>query len=91
MTLIPQIVYVLCALTSLACTILLLRGYRRTKVSLLFWAGASFLAFTVSNLLLVVDLAIIGPDYDLSLVRGVPTLVGVILLLYGLIRSNTQI
>jgi hypothetical protein len=40
MTLVPQVVYVLCAVTSLACTVLLLRAYRRTKVS---WYGAILL------------------------------------------------
>ena len=91
MNLLPQIVYVLCALTSLTCTVLLWRGYRRTRVRLLFWSGAAFFSFTLSNLLLVLDLAILGPDYDLSLLRGVPTLAGVLLLLYGLIRTNTEI
>jgi drug/metabolite transporter (DMT)-like permease len=91
MNVVPQIVYLLCAVTSCACTVLLLRGHRRTRVSLLFWSGVAFLAFTVSNLLLVVDLAIMGPDYDLSLWRGLHNLAGVVLLLYGLIRTRAEL
>ena len=35
-------VYVLCALTSLACAVLLLRAYLRRKVRLLLWSGLGF-------------------------------------------------
>jgi hypothetical protein len=91
MTLLPQIVYVLCALTSGACMVLLLRGYSRTRMSLLLWSGLSFMAFTISNVLLFIDLAIVGPTYDLSLWRTIPTLAGVVLLLYGLIRTNSDL
>jgi hypothetical protein len=91
MTLVPQIVYLLCAITSFTCMVLLLRGYRRTKVALLFWSGWAFLAFTIANLMLFVDLAIVGPAYDLWVFRTVPTLVGVLLQLYGLIRTNTEV
>jgi hypothetical protein len=91
MNLLPQIVYLLCAVTSFICMVLLLRGYKRTKVSLLFWSGWAFLTFTVSNLLLFVDLVVMGPEYDLWVWRTVPTLVGVLLLLYGLIRTNTEV
>lgn len=91
MNVLPKIVYILCAVTCVVCTALLFKGYRRTRVSLLFWSGAAFLAFTVSNLLLVVDLALLGPEHDLSLLRSIPSLVGVVLLLYGLIRTNTEL
>ena len=90
MNLIPQIVYILCAGTSFACTALLARGYKRTKIALLFWSALAFLAFAVSNILLFVDLVVLGPAYDLSFWRTIPTLVGVVLMLYGLIRTNTE-
>jgi len=83
-----EIVYLLCALTSAACTALLLRGYRRTRVPLLFWSSAGFLALAASNALLFVDLAIF-PEYDLSMYRQITTLTGVVLLLYGQIRTHT--
>jgi hypothetical protein len=82
-----EIVYMLCGLTSFACTALLLRGYLRTRLPLLFWSGAAFLAFTVANILLFLDL-VTFPHMNLQIWRQALTLVGVMLLLYGLIRSN---
>ena len=83
-----EIVYLLCALTSAACMVLLYRAYRRTRLPSLFWSAAAFLAIFFSNALLFIDLVII-PHYDLSLLRQLMTLIGVILLLYGLIRTNS--
>jgi hypothetical protein len=77
-------IYLLCAATSLACAILLLRGYTRTSVRLLLWSGLCFVGFFLNNALLVVDVRVI-PSQDLSLVRSLPLLVGVAVLLYGLI------
>jgi hypothetical protein len=83
-----EIVYLLCALTSVACMALLYRAYRRTRLTALFWSSAAFLAIAFSNTLLFIDLVLV-PHYDLSLYRQVTTLLGVILLLYGLIRTNS--
>ena len=49
--------------------------------------GAAFLAFTVANVLLFLDL-VLFPEANLLLWRQAITLFGVALLLYGLIRSN---
>lgn len=78
------IVYVLCALTSLACAALLLRGYRQSRVRLLFWSGWCFVGLFLNNVLLIIDVRII-PQLDLSLIRLIPALIGVGLLLYGLV------
>jgi hypothetical protein len=83
------VVYILCALTSLGCTLLLIGRYRKTRVNLLFWSAIAFLFLTVTNILLFVDLAVLGAGMDLSLYRNGSTLIGVILLLYGLIRNST--
>jgi hypothetical protein len=85
---IGQIVYVLCALTSMGCTLLLIGRYRKTRVDLLFWSAAAFFCFTITNILLFVDLVVIK-DIDLGLWRNGFTFGGVIVLLYGLIRNNT--
>jgi hypothetical protein len=77
-------VYLLCALTSLACAILLLRGYRERGVRLLLWSGLAFVGFTLGNSMLVVD-ALVGPSLDLSLFRGLPVLAGLMVILYGLV------
>lgn len=77
-------VYVLCALTSLACAVLLLRGYLQRGVKLLLWSGLAFVGFTLGNAMLVLDLVII-PDRDLSLFRSLPVLAGLVVLVYGLV------
>ena len=77
-------IYVLCALTALICALLLLRGYFRSRVRLLLWCSFAFLAMTVENVILFVDIAVV-PTVDLSLIRRLIALGGVALLLYGLI------
>ena len=84
-----EAVYILCALTSLGCTLLLIGRYRKSHVDLLFWSAIAFLLLTVTNILLFVDLVILGAGFDLSLFRNGSTLVGILVLLYGLIRNNT--
>lgn len=84
----PEIVYLLCALTSVACTVLLFRGFRRSRMALLFWSSAAFFAFALANILLFVDLCVL-PQYDLLLLRQTVNFAGVVLLLYGLIRTQS--
>jgi hypothetical protein len=78
------IVYVLCALTSLACAVLLLRAFGRTRQRLLLWSGLCFCGLALNNALLVINTRFL-PETDLSLVRTLPALIGVSLLLYGFI------
>ena len=77
-------VYLLCALASLGCALLLARGYRATRTRLLFWGALCFFIMTVTNSLLFVDL-IIWPQIDLSLWRAGLTLIALGFLVYGLI------
>ena len=79
-----NVVYILCALNSFACAILLLRGFRNSGVRLLLWSGLAFLGMALNNLLLFVDLGMV-PTVDLAVWRAVPLLVGLALLLYGLV------
>lgn len=78
------IVYVLCALTSISCAVLLLRGYAANKVRLLLWGGLCFVGLAINNVLLFVDLGLV-PEIDLSVWRSIPTLAGLVLLIYGLV------
>lgn len=78
------VVYALCALTSIACAVLLLRGYHGTGARLLLWSGLCFVGLAINNTLLFVDLRIV-PQVDLSVWRSIPALVGISLLVYGLI------
>ncbi len=77
-------VYVLCALTSFACAVLLLRGYQTRGVRLLLWSGLGFVGFTLGNIMLVVDLVVIG-NANMSLLRSIPVLAGLLVLIYGLV------
>ena len=81
---IAAIVYILCALTSSCCAILLLRNARHRNAGLLFWSGLAFLFLAAGNVLLVVDLLVV-PDIDLLLARHIITFLAIALLLYGLI------
>ena len=77
-------VFLLCALTSLACAALLLRAYGRRRSRLLLWSGLCFVGLALNNGLLVVD-RIILPHVELSVWRQVPAVAGVALLLWGLV------
>lgn len=77
-------VFLLCALTSLACALLLWRAYRRSGSRLLLWSGLCFIGLALNNGLLVVDRLVL-PNVDLSVWRQVPAVAGVAVLLYGLV------
>ena len=77
-------VFLLCALTSLACAALLLRAYGRRRSRLLLWSGLCFVGLALNNGLLVIDRLIL-PEVDLSLWRQVPALGGIALLVWGLV------
>jgi hypothetical protein len=81
---VASVVYVLCALTSLACAVLLWRGWRRTRARLLFWSAICFVGFFLNNVLLIVDVQVM-PQVDLALVRLLPALLGAMALVYGLV------
>jgi hypothetical protein len=86
-----EAVYILCAATSLACAVLLFRGYARSRARFLLWSCLCFVALTLNNALLFVD-KVVFPDTDLAVAgvtaalgRTLIALVGLSLLLYGLI------
>jgi len=83
-----EAVYLLCALTSLACAILLYRGYRRSRTRLLFWSSLCFAGLVINNVLLFVDLVVTGPEVDLKLLRSSVALVALGLLVYGLVEES---
>lgn len=85
---IAAVVYVLCALTSVACALLLLRAYGRSRLRLLFWSGLCFVLLALENAILFVDLLVV-PRTDLSAIHDAVGLLGLLLLLYGLIWEGT--
>ena len=76
--------YVLCALASIVCALLLLRGYLASRTRILFWSSLCFTGLALNNILLFVDLVIV-PGADLSGWRNATALAGLMLLLFGLI------
>jgi hypothetical protein len=81
------VVYVLCALTSLACAVLLWRGYRRSRAPLLRWSSICFTGLFLHNTLLIIDLHVV-PQIDLAIVRMLPAFIGALALIYGLIFES---
>jgi Family of unknown function (DUF5985) len=80
-------VYIIGALTSLACALLLLRQYTRVKQKLLLWSGVCFAGLTLSNLLVFLDL-VVFTDVDLYAARLVTAVLSMGVLLYGLIWES---
>lgn len=78
-------IYALCALTSMLCSGLLLRGYTRTGYRLLFWSGLCFAGMTINNLLLILDRVVFPTAVDLVPLRLWTALIALLPLLYGLI------
>ena len=81
------IVYVLCAATSFLCCGLLWRGYLRTGVRLLMWSSLCFVGLALDNLGLYVDVLVV-PDLDISLIRRIPAVIGLMLLIFGLVWDS---
>jgi hypothetical protein len=83
----PGGVYILCAVTSCLCSILLWRGYRRSGVKMLFWSALCFFGLTIDNVLLYVDVVII-PEIDIAIWRRIPGLLALMALIYGLVWDS---
>lgn len=83
----PQLIYGLCTLTSLACAWMLFSTYRRNRVRLLFWSGWCFIGLSINNMLLVLD-KLVFLDLDLLPLRLLSALVALSLLLFGLIYET---
>jgi hypothetical protein len=81
---VATVVYVLCAVTSCLCAVLLLRGFLASRTRLLLWSALCFWLLAANNVLLVFDKVIVTGT-DLQLARTLTGLAGVAVLLYGLI------
>ena len=81
------LIYLLCALTALLCSWLLIRAYRKSGYKLLLWGGLCFAGLTMNNALLIVDKFIV-PYIDLSTWRLLLALASSLVFLYGLIWDS---
>jgi hypothetical protein len=82
---ISAIVYLLCALTSVLCAVLLINSYSKNQSRLLFWSGICFGCLALNNILLFIDVIILPTQFDLAVVRTVPAVIGFALLLWGFV------
>lgn len=80
----PTAVYLLCLITSLTCSALLLRAWLRSRAKLLFWTAVSFVLLSVNNLVLVAD-KVLFPDAYLTPARQITAGLALVVLLYGFI------
>lgn len=82
-----EVVYILCALAALMCAVLLARAYRKTPSRLLLWSCVCFAALAINAILVVVDLIVL-PGFDLRFVRLGVAGIGILTLLWALIRDS---
>ena len=83
------IVYILGALVTLACSVLLLRAYGTVRKRLLLWSGICFFGLSVSNMLVFLDL-VVFPELDLYRWRLGTAAAAMLILVYGLIWEGEQ-
>ncbi len=83
---IAEIIYLLCAATSLVAAVLLTRQYRSRPTPLLFWSSVSFAGFAVNNVLVYADLALF-PDTAIGLPRTLVATLAMLALVYGLTKE----
>jgi len=77
--------YLLAALASASCMLLLFRGYASTGVRLLFWSALCFVGLSVNNVLLFFDFVVFPTQLDLRAWRLLASLAGLMFLLYAFI------
>ena len=83
-----EIVYVLCALTSVLCAGLLIRSYRSNRSRLLLWSTLCFVGLALNNILLFVDLVITGPEVNLQVLRTIAAGAALSTLVIGLVWES---
>ena len=83
-----KLVYLLGAIVTALGAILLLRGFARSRSRLLLWSGLCFAGLTVSNVLLFVDLVLLGDEQSLYMWRLSTAAGAMLLLVYGLVFES---
>jgi hypothetical protein len=82
-----EAIYLLCALTSVACATLLLRSFSRSGARILLWSGLCFVGLALNNVMLFVDLVLV-PGVDLAMLRGSTGLGALLFLVFGLVWES---
>ncbi len=84
----PEVVYILCALTSVLCAGLLLRSYSSNKSRLLLWSTLCFVFLGLNNVLLFLDLVVVPVEIDLRWARTGTAMAGLLTLVIGLVWES---
>lgn len=80
-----ELVYALCAITSLVCAVLLGRAYAGSRQRLLLWSTLCFVGLFLNNVLTFIDLVVVPTSVDLHWLRSSVGFVSVALLAVGLV------
>ena len=84
-----EVVYLLCAATSLVVAVMLLRQYRKVRTRLVFWSFICFAGLVVNNVLVYVDL-VMFTGVDLSAYRSAAGAAAMAAMLYGLVWETRR-
>lgn len=82
-----EAVYLLCACTSVAAAMLLLRAWSARRTRLLLWSSLCFVGLALNNLLVFVDIIVV-PQVDLSVWRNLSAFGAVAVLVFGLVWDS---
>lgn len=88
MEIFKSVLFLLAIVTSLACMVLLFRGYMRSGLRILMWSALCFVCLSINNILLFIDLVLLPDNVDLRIFRHAAALVGMIFMIYGFIRES---
>jgi hypothetical protein len=83
-----SVLFLLAIVTSLACMVLLFRGYMRSGLRILMWSALCFVCLSINNILLYIELVLLPTNMDLRMFRYGSALVGMLFLIYGFIRES---
>lgn len=60
-----EVIFVLCAITSIGCAVMLLRSYQQSRSRILLWTALCFVGLALNNVVLFIDLLLL-PQADIS-------------------------
>jgi hypothetical protein len=81
------IVYILGTLVTLACGVLLMRGYVRGRQKLLLWSSLCFFGLSLANIFVFFDL-VLFPNINFYPARLITAAIAMLLLVFGLIWED---
>jgi len=80
-----EVVYILCTLACSLCVVLLVRQYWRNNSVFLLRCGICFFGLAISNACVCIGLLNLNLELNLCVLRGVITLLSIMVLIYGFV------